>query len=257
MHGKARSLPTLSQGFAAAPYCLPPLLPSHQSAASNGNTSRQLRPRKRSALVTTALPKDKVDVTSTNRVAWSTRNAGRPNKLKAKRSLGQNFLQREEILLSIVKAAGISPGDRVLEIGPGTGALTRHLLRAGASLTAVEKDDSLYAQLTQDFAQVRRLSAQLSPAFMAVMFHGHVAITVLQMRLSRRPQEVHNGQLRLVHNDFLSEDAAALLQAVPEQTPVVDMVRAECASGGPCHRCRAVCQETEQTPCSVNLLCLV
>lgn len=177
----------MSQAFAATPYCLLPLLPSHQFAASGGNTRRQHRPRERSALVTTALPKDEADVTSTNRVAWSTRNAGRPNKLKAKRSLGQNFLQREEILLSIVKAAGISPGDRVLEIGPGTGALTKHLLRAGALLTAVEKDDSLYAQLTQDFAQVRRLSGQLSPAFMAVMFHGHVATTVLQMRLMSAP----------------------------------------------------------------------
>ena len=171
MHGKARSLPTLSQGFAVTSYCLLPLLPSHQSAASGGNTSRQLRPRKRCAPVIAARPEHQADVTSTNRVAWSTRNAGRP-KLKAKRSLGQNFLQREEILLSIVKAAGISPGDRVLEIGPGTGALTKHLLHAGASLTAVEKDDSLYAQLTQDFAQVRRLFTQILPASMAVNCMG-------------------------------------------------------------------------------------
>jgi Ribosomal RNA adenine dimethylase len=154
MHRNASSQPPLSPGSAASLYCLPPLLPSQQTAAYGGNTPRQYRPRKRCALITAARTEQKADVNSPNRVAWSTRNAGRPSKLKAKRSLGQNFLQREEILLSIVKAAGISPGDRVLEIGPGTGALTRHLLRAGASLTAVEKDDSLYAQLTQDFAQV-------------------------------------------------------------------------------------------------------
>lgn len=169
MHGKARGLQPSSLGFAVTPLCLLPLPPSHQSAASCGNASRQLRPGKHCALVIAARPEHQAGVTSTNRVAWSTRNAGRPNKLKAKRSLGQNFLQREEILLSIVKAAGINPGDRVLEIGPGTGALTKHLLHAGASLTAVEKDDSLYAQLTQDFAQVRRLFTCLSLSSMAVL----------------------------------------------------------------------------------------
>ena len=88
------------------------------------------------------------------RVAWSTRTALKSKKLKPKRSLGQNFLQREEVLRAIVAAAELQSGDRVLEIGPGTGNLTRCLLETGARVTAVEKDDALYAALLEQFDQV-------------------------------------------------------------------------------------------------------
>ncbi|MBA4356578.1 MAG: hypothetical protein C0405_02505, partial [Desulfovibrio sp.] len=46
----------------------------------------------------------------------------------AKRSLGQNFLNDANIARKIVAALDIQPGDNVLEIGPGRGALTRHIL---------------------------------------------------------------------------------------------------------------------------------
>ena len=58
-------------------------------------------------------------------------------------SLGQNFILDDTLVESIVYAAGIAPGDRVLEIGPGAGVMTRHLAEAGASVTAVELDQSL------------------------------------------------------------------------------------------------------------------
>ncbi|MBR0444854.1 MAG: ribosomal RNA small subunit methyltransferase A [Clostridia bacterium] len=66
-------------------------------------------------------------------------NAGR----RANRALGQNFCTDTELLSRCVKAAGFSENSRVLEIGPGLGALTRELLAAGASVTAVEKDGFL------------------------------------------------------------------------------------------------------------------
>jgi 16S rRNA (adenine1518-N6/adenine1519-N6)-dimethyltransferase len=42
-------------------------------------------------------------------------------------------------------------------VGPGTGNLTKHLLERGASVTAVEKDDTLFARLQKQYGQVRPL----------------------------------------------------------------------------------------------------
>ncbi len=56
------------------------------------------------------------------------------------RGLGQNFLLDENMLDSIVRDAGVKPGETVLEVGPGFGALTSKLLNAGARVYAVEFD---------------------------------------------------------------------------------------------------------------------
>jgi 16S rRNA (adenine1518-N6/adenine1519-N6)-dimethyltransferase len=60
-----------------------------------------------------------------------------------KQSLGQSFLFDEGLLARITAAAELSPDDAVLEIGPGLGALTRHLARAAGRVVAVELDDRL------------------------------------------------------------------------------------------------------------------
>lgn len=60
-----------------------------------------------------------------------------------KQSLGQNFLYDEGLLARITAAAELSPGDSVLEIGPGLGALTRQLAQAAGRVVAVELDDRL------------------------------------------------------------------------------------------------------------------
>jgi 16S rRNA (adenine1518-N6/adenine1519-N6)-dimethyltransferase len=66
--------------------------------------------------------------------------------------LGQNFLIDANIRDISITRAGIAPGDRVLEIGPGLGILTEGLLAAGATVMAVEMDRRLHAYLKQRFA---------------------------------------------------------------------------------------------------------
>lgn len=68
------------------------------------------------------------------------------------RGLGQNFLLDGNLLDWIVRAAGVAPGDRILEVGPGFGALTSRLLAAGAELTAVEFDHRLAAYNREKFS---------------------------------------------------------------------------------------------------------
>lgn len=63
--------------------------------------------------------------------------------MRAKRALGQHFLHDPRILGRIADALELAPGDPVLEIGPGAGALTAELLARGAALTAIEKDRDL------------------------------------------------------------------------------------------------------------------
>lgn len=58
----------------------------------------------------------------------------------ANKRLGQHFLIEQAALLAMVDTADVSPGDRVLEIGPGLGVLTRALLNCGAEVIAIEQD---------------------------------------------------------------------------------------------------------------------
>lgn len=63
--------------------------------------------------------------------------------LSASRRLGQNFVVEPGVVRRIVELAGVRPGDRVVEIGPGVGSLTLALVEAGACVVAVEKDGGL------------------------------------------------------------------------------------------------------------------
>ena len=68
---------------------------------------------------------------------------GGPGGHRAKKSLGQNFLVDANLQRKIVSALGAGPGDEVLEVGPGKGALTRHLAGSVRRLVLVELDDVL------------------------------------------------------------------------------------------------------------------
>jgi len=68
------------------------------------------------------------------------------------RKLGQNFLLDMNLLEAMLRDAAPLAGDRILEVGPGAGALTDRLLASGCDLTAVEIDHRLIAWLRERFA---------------------------------------------------------------------------------------------------------
>ncbi len=68
-----------------------------------------------------------------------------------KKSLGQHFLHNPYYLRLIVDAAHLKAGERVLEIGPGEGALTRELLKRDVNVIAIEKDARLIPMLQEKF----------------------------------------------------------------------------------------------------------
>lgn len=94
---------------------------------------------------------------------------------KTKKSLGQHFLTSDVVPRWMADAAAVSEGETVLEIGPGTGVLTRELLARGAHVVALEADHRAVAELRETFAA-----------------------------------ELANGQLTLEHGDARELDPAAL-----------------------------------------------
>ena len=78
-----------------------------------------------------------------------------------KKSLGQHFLNSPKIIADIVLAGKVTKKDSVLEIGPGEGTLTSALLKTGASVVTVEKDDRLIPILQEKFEK-EILSRQLT-----------------------------------------------------------------------------------------------
>jgi 16S rRNA (adenine1518-N6/adenine1519-N6)-dimethyltransferase len=71
---------------------------------------------------------------------------------RPKKSLGQHFLTDVATAWAMIDAGRVTEGTPVLEIGPGKGFLTRDLIAAGATVTAVEKDRELAAELLQNYA---------------------------------------------------------------------------------------------------------
>jgi 16S rRNA (adenine1518-N6/adenine1519-N6)-dimethyltransferase len=72
-------------------------------------------------------------------------------RLYAKKSMGQNFLVDGNVLRQIAEAVDIGPDDRILEVGPGKGALTNFLAQKAGQVVAVELDRRLVAWLRERF----------------------------------------------------------------------------------------------------------
>ena len=76
--------------------------------------------------------------------------------LSASKALGQNFILDRQLLARIAAVPGRLEGERVYEVGPGPGGLSRALLEAGASVVAVERDRRCIpalAELQEEFGE--------------------------------------------------------------------------------------------------------
>lgn len=82
----------------------------------------------------------------------------RSRGIRPARSMGQNFLVDPSVVSRIVEVAAVGSGDRVVEIGPGLGILTRELLDHGCTVFAVELDRELAAFLRHDLGRNDRLT---------------------------------------------------------------------------------------------------
>ena len=80
----------------------------------------------------------------------STSNRAKAHGIQPRKSLGQNFLVDEKVTRRIVDAAGVQPGDLVIEIGPGLGALTRLLADRAGQVIAIELDQTIIPALQQE-----------------------------------------------------------------------------------------------------------
>lgn len=111
--------------------------------------------------------------------------------LKPKKSLGQNFLTSKEITKEIINISNISNSDVVLEIGPGRGFLTEELLKKGAIVIAIEKDDRLIEYLNGKF------SKEISTKKLILI---HEDILALDFKNKRSPTSFIEGGYKVVAN---------------------------------------------------------
>jgi 16S rRNA (adenine1518-N6/adenine1519-N6)-dimethyltransferase len=137
--------------------------------------------------------------------------------LQPTKKLGQNFVVDPNTVRRIVRAAGVAPGDEVLEVGPGLGSLTLGLLEAGARVTAVELDGRLAGLLPRTVAEQVEGAA-----------HSGSGLTVLHDDALR--VRVPGAPIRLVANLPYNVSVPVLLHllaTVPSLRTALVMVQAE------------------------------
>ena len=125
----------------------------------------------------------------------------------AKKHLGQHFLHERGIIGKIVLAVDPQPGDRLVEIGPGQGAITFPLLDRHHALTVIEFDRDLIAPLTA-----------------AARAHGELTVIhrdVLEVDFTALAEG--DGQIRLVGNLPYNLSSPILFHALDHATAIRDM----------------------------------
>jgi len=103
---------------------------------------------------------DEIDLTNIREL----RNLLYAHHMRPNKAFGQNFLVDRSILLCIVEAAEIHPGDQVLELGAGTGVLTRELAKRARRVVAVELEHnmlSLLGETTRNYTNVELIERNL------------------------------------------------------------------------------------------------
>ena len=121
----------------------------------------------------------------------------------AKKSLGQNFLQDANIARKIVSLVQATTADRVMEIGPGPGALTRHIhALEPAKLVLIEKDDHwarFHAESVTPHASLHSLKS-ISEGLLTGILAGPESFTVLETDALKIPWAALGTGWKLVGN---------------------------------------------------------
>ena len=131
---------------------------------------------------------------------------------RPRKRLGQHWLRDQRVLQRIVVAAQVCPEDRLLEIGPGRGALTGHLLATpAAAVVAVELDQQLIAVLRQRFGPDERFS----------LLHGD-ALALLRQPLPCNPNKVVANIPYNITGPLLQQLMGSVVQ--PRQPPFQRLV---------------------------------
>lgn len=127
--------------------------------------------------------------------------------LRASKALGQNFLTDPMVARRIVEGAGIGPGDRVVEIGPGLGSLTLPLVEAVGEVTVIEKDRGL-VPILEERLQGRKIHVVEGDALRVDM---------------TRMAEAMGGKLRVVANLPYSISTPILFHLLAHRAAIRDM----------------------------------
>ncbi len=128
--------------------------------------------------------------------------------IAAKKKLGQNFLTDRNIPRKIVRESGIAPGDRVVEIGPGFGALSTAILEAVPSFTAIEKDHELAGFIRREHPEIELIEGDfLKVPLEPIAGNGRIAV------LGNIPYSITSPILfRLLDNRRLISSATLMMQ---------------------------------------------
>ncbi|MDW8395019.1 MAG: 16S rRNA (adenine(1518)-N(6)/adenine(1519)-N(6))-dimethyltransferase RsmA [Anaerolineae bacterium] len=135
--------------------------------------------------------------------------------LRPRKSLGQHFLVNPALARRIVEAAQISPNDLVIEIGSGTGALTRPLLERAAHVVAIEIDPNMIARLRQSFGAAVNLT---------LIQQDFLTIDLAQVASALHAQGIAFAAVRAVANLPYYITSAAIRSLLESPLPFVTIV---------------------------------
>jgi 16S rRNA (adenine1518-N6/adenine1519-N6)-dimethyltransferase len=128
--------------------------------------------------------------------------------IAAKKKLGQNFLTDRNIPRKIVRESGITAGDRVIEIGPGFGALSTAILETVPSFMAIEKDPELARFIREEHPQIELIEGD----FLKVPLEPLAGDSKLAV-LGNIPYSITSPILfRLLDNRHLISSATLMMQ---------------------------------------------
>ncbi len=131
----------------------------------------------------------------------------RPNK-----RLGQNFLISEHYLNRIVKSIAVKGGDAILEIGSGSGNLTRDLVKDAASVIAIEKDVKLFNVLVEIFKDSSNL-VLINADFLTVDLKSYFKKYGLLRIVGNLPYYISTQIIeKIIENRELIKDGYLMLQ---------------------------------------------